>query len=95
MPKAVKVALVFRSSLKRAVSVGIGAGIAALDVIDAELVQQVDHRQLVIERKINAGRLLAIAQRGVEEGDVFAGHDILLLPSPLEGEGVARAARDG
>ena len=30
--------------------------------------------QLVVERKIDARRLLAIAQRGVEEIEVLAGH---------------------
>ncbi len=37
---------------------GVGAGIAALDVIDAEAIQHLHHNQLVIQRKINARRLL-------------------------------------
>ena len=71
------------------------AGIATLDVVDTKTIQHLHHDQLVIQRKINAGRLLSVTQRGVKKGDMFSGHDLLLLPSPLEGEGVARAARDG
>ena len=40
----------------------IGAGIAALDVVDAEIVEQRRDMPLVVERKIDAGRLRAVAQ---------------------------------
>ena len=56
---------------------GVGTGIAALDVVHAQAIQQVDHRQLVIQRKINPRRLLPIAQRGIKKRDVFTGHGLL------------------
>ncbi len=45
----------------------VGAGIAALDIIDAELVEQLGDGDLVLDGKVDARRLLAIAQGGVEE----------------------------
>ena len=52
----------------------IGAGIAALDIVDAELVEHAGDRELVVEREIDAVRLRAVAQRGVEEIESFCGH---------------------
>ena len=53
---------------------GIGPRIAALDVIDAELIEPSCDIELVVERKIDAGRLRTITQRRVEESETFAGH---------------------
>ena len=72
MPKAVKVA--FFSSLIRREQFGvgrIGAGIAALDIVDAELVEHARDRDLVGEREIDAVGLRAVAQRGVEQIEAF------------------------
>ena len=44
----------------------IGARIAALDIVDAELIEHADDGELVGERKIDAVGLRAVAQRGVE-----------------------------
>ena len=52
----------------------IGAGIAALDVIDAELVEHARDRHLVGEREVDAVGLRAVAQRGVEQIEPFARH---------------------
>ena len=52
----------------------IGAGIAALDIVDAELVEHAGDRQLVGEREIDAVGLRAVAQRGVEQIKAFARH---------------------
>ena len=52
----------------------ICAGIAAFDVIDAELVQHAGYSEFIVERKIDAVRLRAVAQRGVEEIQAFPGH---------------------
>ena len=54
----------------------IGAGIAALDIVDAKIVEHLGDRQLVVEREIDAVRLRAVAQRGVEEIEAFAGHGV-------------------
>ena len=50
----------------------IGAGIAALDIIDADPVEQARDGALVFQRKIDAGGLRAVAQRGVVEIKAFA-----------------------
>src|SRR5690606_12028766 len=50
----------------------VGAWIAALDVIDAEPVQQLRNAPLVLQREIHPRRLRAIAQRRVEEIQAFA-----------------------
>ena len=50
----------------------VGAGIAALDIVDAEIVEHVRDRELVVEREIDAVGLRAVAQRGVEEIEAFA-----------------------
>ena len=52
----------------------IGARIAALDVIDAEIVEHFGDRELVAEGEIDAVGLRAVAQRGVKEIEPFAGH---------------------
>ena len=44
----------------------IGAGIAGLDIIDAELVEHARDRKLVGKREIDAVGLRAVAQRGIE-----------------------------
>ena len=51
----------------------VGAGIAALDIVDAEVVEHARDGQLVVEREIDAVGLRAVAQRGVEEVEAFAG----------------------
>ncbi|MHC2216141.1 hypothetical protein ACVIGV_001529 [Rhizobium leguminosarum] len=49
----------------------IGAGISALDVVEAELVQHGRDRNLVLDGEIDAGRLLPVPERRVEEVDAF------------------------
>ena len=44
----------------------IGAGIAALDIVDAEFVEHAGDELLVVQREIDAVGLRAVAQRGVE-----------------------------
>ena len=58
----------------------IGAGIAALDVIDAEIGQHAGDRQLVGQREVDAVGLRAIAQRGIEQVEALACHDRLTWP---------------
>ena len=53
----------------------VGAGIAALDIIDAEFVEHPGDPLLVVQREIDAVGLRAVAQRGVEEIKAFAAHD--------------------
>ena len=53
---------------------GIGAGIAALDVVDAELVEHAGDQLLVMQREIDAVGLRAVAQRGIEQIEAFAAH---------------------
>ena len=68
MPKAVKVARLERRRLAEELGVGdVGAGIAALDVVDAELVQHGGDAPLVLEREVDARRLRAVAQGRVEQ----------------------------
>ncbi len=50
----------------------IGARIATLDVIEAEVVEQGRDRPLVGEREIDPGGLGAVAERGVEQRQVIA-----------------------
>src|SRR6202162_1344581 len=54
---------------------GISAGIAALDIIDAEFVEHLRDQLLVMQREIDAVGLRAVAQRGVEQIKAFAAHD--------------------
>ena len=53
---------------------GIGARIAALDVVDAQVVQHRSDRKLVGKGEIDTIGLGAVAQGGVEEIKAFAGH---------------------
>ena len=55
----------------------VRARIAALDIVDAEIVQHPGDGELVVEGEIDAVGLRAVAQRGVEEIEAFAGHDEL------------------
>ena len=74
MPNAVKVAASLRSVGEQ---LGVGrvrARIAALDIVDAELVEQLRDRELVVQREVDAVDLRAVAQRGVEQIEAFAGH---------------------
>ncbi len=74
MPKAVKVALSGRGLREECGIRRIGAGIAALDIIDADLVEHAHDHELVVEREVDARRLLAVAQGRVEEIEPLAGH---------------------
>ena len=53
---------------------GIGAGIAALDIVDAEFVQHLRDHLLVMQGEVDAIGLRAVAQRGVEQIKAFAAH---------------------
>ncbi len=81
MPKAVN--LVFELAVvAEQFGVGrIGAGIAALDIVDAELVEHAGDRQLVGEREVDAVGLRAVAQRGVEQIEAFAWPSVSCLTS--------------
>ena len=50
--------------------------IAALDIVDAEIVQHTGDGELVVECEINAVGLRAVAQCGVEKIEAFARHRI-------------------
>ena len=77
MPKAVNVAPE-RALLTEQLGIDrVGAGIAAFDIIDAELVEHAGDRELVGEREIDAVGLRAIAQGGVKQIQALAGHWIL------------------
>ena len=52
----------------------IGAGIAGLDIVDAQLVEQSCDCEFIREREIDAVGLRAVAQRGVEQIKAFAWH---------------------
>ena len=72
MPKAVNVVSQL-AILAEQFGVGrIGAGIAAFDIVDAEIVEHARDRQLVGQREIDAIGLRAVAQRGVEQIKAFA-----------------------
>ena len=74
MPNAVKVVPSLRSVGEQLGIERIGARIAAFDIVDAEVVEHPRQRQLVVQREVDAVRLRAVAQRGVEEIQAFAGH---------------------
>ena len=77
MPKAVKVVRKL-AVLREQLGVGrVGARIAALDIVDAELVEQLRDRQLVMQREVDAVHLRAVAQRGVEQIEAFLAHAAL------------------
>ena len=67
MPNAVSCARIGRRSAKKFGVDRIGAGITGLDIVDAELVEHPRDGELVGEREIDAVRLRAVAQRGVEQ----------------------------
>ena len=69
----------------------IGAGIAALDIVDAEPIEQRRDLQLVFEREVDAGGQRAVAQRRVEEVEAFAGHGV----GPFSGASAAGASARG
>jgi hypothetical protein len=76
MPNAVNLALSSFGFSAKEFGVGrVGAGIAALDIVDAELIQHLRDDLLVVQREIDAVGLRAVAQRGVEEIKAFAAHD--------------------
>ena len=52
----------------------IGAGIAALDVIDAELVEHAGDDLLVVHGEVDAVHLRAVAQRRIEQIEALAAH---------------------
>ena len=52
----------------------VGAGPAALDIVDAERIEREGDAPLVVAGEIHALRLLAVAESGVEEVEAFAGH---------------------
>ena len=54
-------------------SVGLAPGIAALDIVDAEVVEHAGDRELVVQREVDAVGLRAVAQRGVEQIEALAG----------------------
>ncbi len=53
----------------------IGARIAALDVVEAKLVEHAQKPPLVLQRKVDARRLRAVAQRRVEQVKAFFAHE--------------------
>ena len=57
----------------------IGAGIAALDIVDAEFVEHAGDQLLVMQREIDAVGLRAVAQRGVEQIEALFAHDGSLM----------------
>src|SRR5690606_5404099 len=52
----------------------VGARVAAFDVVEAEPVEQRRDAALVLDRKVDARRLRAVAQRGVEQVEAFLRH---------------------
>ena len=63
-----------------------GGGETSFDDIDAHLVQQLGDAQFFFMRHRGAGRLLAVAQSGVENLDLLqfnVGHDLMSFCSPL------------
>ena len=61
--------------LRKQLGVGwIGAGIAALDIVDAEIIKHLCNRLLVLQREVDAVGLRAVAQRRIEEIETFAAH---------------------
>ena len=52
----------------------VRAGIAAFDVIDADLIEHLRDGELVVEREIDAIGLRPVAQRRIEQVKALAGH---------------------
>ena len=71
MPKAVNAARLRPLPFEERRVGRIGAGIAALDIVDAELVEHPRDEDLVLQREVEARRLLAVAQSRVEEVEAF------------------------
>ena len=71
----------------------VGTGIAAFDIVDAELVEQSGDGDLVLDRKVDAWRLLAITQCGVEEKEALAAHDH--FPANLSVARISRSRMPG
>ena len=75
MPNAVMRACCERKLLGEERRVGrVGARPAAFDVIDAQRIERQRDLPLVLDGEIDALRLRAVAERGVEEKEAFAGH---------------------
>src|SRR5882757_2123570 len=53
---------------------GIGAGVAALDIVDAEFVEHLRDQLFIMQREVDAVGLRTIAQRSVEQIKAFASH---------------------
>ena len=84
MPKAVNRAWSKRRLSRKQLGIGrIGAGITALDIVDAEIVQHLRDQPLVLQREIDAVGLRAVAQRGVEQIEAFAAHACTSLPASV------------
>src|SRR5262249_44412574 len=71
----------------------VGAGIAALDIVDAERVEQRGNGDLVLDGEVDAGRLLTVAQRGVEEVKSFFAH--VVLPAKRSVARISRSMMPG
>ena len=69
----------------------IGAGPAALDVVEAEAVEGAGDGGLVVGGEVDALALLPVAEGGVEEGEALAGHAVDSVPSAWRGRNRARA----
>src|SRR6202008_4204319 len=52
----------------------IGAGIATLDIVDTEFIQQLRDDMLVGQGEVDTVGLRAVAQRGVEQIEALAAH---------------------
>ncbi len=63
-----------RRRLEKIAVGGVGPGPAALDIVEAEIIQRPRDLDLIGGGEVDPLGLLAIAQRGVEEGEAFAGH---------------------
>jgi hypothetical protein len=68
----------------------IGARIAPLDIVHAEIVQQRDDDDLVVQSEVDAIRLRAVAQGGVEQIKPFACHGAHLTSSQACQNGAPR-----
>src|SRR5690606_36967809 len=57
----------------------VGAGIAALDIVEPQPVEQPRNGDLVLKRELDARGLGAVAERGVEEVEAFFGHGSIVV----------------
>src|ERR1700733_12281686 len=60
---------------------GIGAGVAALDIVEAEFIEHLRDQLLVMQREVDAVGLRAVTQRGVKQIKPLAGHFAPPAPS--------------